>query len=184
MEFKTGDKLRYKGGYSEYEFNGEYEIAHVESLPLGEVVYYIDNGVKEDMWYANELHEHFDVIDDPQPQVTKVTLTQDESKVIKKAQFIYGTQLDVIIRDRIAGTLPNEISLLDTIPLDTLIRALYIGYEMEQTAEEKVLEAWVNHDWNVPRHEKEHHDAYYSGFRKGMKFTLDAYGIKVKGINN
>lgn len=64
--------------------------------------------------------------------------------------------------------------VLNDMELDTLIRAFYIGYEVEQTVEEKLREQYRN--WS------EDHGFDHAA-KCGMETTLDIIGMKVKGIN-
>lgn len=75
---------------------------------------------------------------------------------------------------------------LNHTKLDTLIRALYIGYEVEETPEEKVRELYENAKI-AEKKCRERADGmevnFYQGKMEGMKQTLDAYGYKIKGVN-
>ncbi|WP_226000923.1 hypothetical protein [Paenibacillus sp. BJ-4] len=68
--------------------------------------------------------------------------------------------------------------VLNRVPLDFIIRALYIGYEVEQTVEEKLLEIYRE---GLPyRAEPD----VKSAFREGMKKACETAGIKVKWARN
>lgn len=78
--------------------------------------------------------------------------------------------------------MPNNWSLkenkaLNGMSLDTLIRALYFGYEIEQTPEEKILDEY---NWRKPLNCGVEGGMY----REGMKFVLNALNIKIKGVND
>lgn len=66
----------------------------------------------------------------------------------------------------------------DTISDDDFIAALYIGYEVEQTPEEKVREYFeslrVSHHCEI---QPEDHK------RVAVRQTLDRLGIKIEGVN-
>lgn len=74
----------------------------------------------------------------------------------------------------------NRLPLND-IGLDTLIRALYIGYTIEQTVEEQLLEMYEE----AYNHAKTSHETqdWWSGRMDGISTSLDIIGMKVKGIN-
>lgn len=74
-------------------------------------------------------------------------------------------------------------SPLNEVGLDDLIKALYIGYTIEQTIEEQLLERYKKH--NEPKHSgrTELSDVYDKGVANGIYETLDIIGMKVKGIN-
>lgn len=190
MEFKVGDKFKsINDKLTHFTKGNVYEVEEVGEPGNFHIAFKDDTGNVS--WGSLEsLLEHFKSIDEPQvdqsepqTQVTKVTLTQEQARALGTARKLSFSTVMYHLTD--AGFTQNErLFPLNDLDVEVVARALLIGYEVEQTAEEKVLAAWVKHDWDVPRREKEHHDAYYSGFRKGMKFVLDAYGIKVKGIND
>ncbi|MDY7990667.1 hypothetical protein UY286_08725 [Paenibacillus polymyxa] len=64
--------------------------------------------------------------------------------------------------------------VLNGVPLDSIIRALYIGYEVEQTVEEKLLAAYkAALPYQAP-------PDVQTAFREGMKKACEITGIKVK----
>jgi hypothetical protein len=64
------------------------------------------------------------------------------------------------------------------MPEDTLIRALYIGYEVEETPEDKVKQLY----FKLLRTDE--NDQYSTGMIAGMKQTLEALRIKIEGVNS
>ena len=65
---------------------------------------------------------------------------------------------------------------LNAIDLDTLIRALYIGYEVEQTPEDKVRDYYNSHlrtDLSSDHYTK-----------KAIVVTLNLLNIKISGVND
>lgn len=68
---------------------------------------------------------------------------------------------------------------LKNLSVDTLIRILYIGYEVEQTPEEKIIDAYEES-------ERRAYDGseYHDGFADGISYTLNTLDKKIKGIND
>ncbi|WP_339306490.1 hypothetical protein [Paenibacillus sp. FSL R5-0519] len=66
---------------------------------------------------------------------------------------------------------------LNEISLDTLIRALYIGYEVEMTPEEKILEIY-NIGYSRSGFGEEN-----IAFREGIALALHTFGIKAEGVH-
>ncbi|MNJ00378.1 hypothetical protein D3C73_1596900 [compost metagenome] len=69
------------------------------------------------------------------------------------------------------------------VDLDTLIRALYIGYEVEQTVEEQLKETY---DQVMNKVSSENHpetNEFWNGQAAGIENALNIIGMKVKGIN-
>lgn len=74
----------------------------------------------------------------------------------------------------------SELAPLNTLSLDTLIRALYIGYEVEKTPEEKVKELFDSYGPNS-RGKREPSDGRV---QVGIRLTLNTLGMIVEGIND
>lgn len=103
----------------------------------------------------------------------KVKLTKAQSEEIKT--LLKENPAEDIIQDHVEGKWWDD-SPLNGLALDTLIRALYIGYEVEQTPEEKLLYCYaetssINEDFR-------------EGYRAGIEGTLKILNIKIKGIND
>lgn len=67
-----------------------------------------------------------------------------------------------------------EVCVLNDVPMDTFASAVLNGYEIEQTAEERVLAFFETYS---------DCDDYDSGVRFGALEILDIFGMKVKGVN-
>ncbi|WP_348624245.1 hypothetical protein ABFT51_03270 [Paenibacillus peoriae] len=106
----------------------------------------------------------------------KAILSQAQAKAIDSIQAAYHWTAESFIRNHAAN--PNQwiepYNVLNGVPLDFIIRALYIGYEVEQTVEEKLLAAYkAALPYQAP-------DDVQSAFREGMKKACEITGIKVK----
>lgn len=120
----------------------------------------------------------------------KVTLTKAQADALIHTQNIHRDKhsLDGIssIIEYHGADWENESAPLNELSLDTLIRALYIGYEVEQTPEDSVLELYKEAEHHENENAKERHyqnTQYWSGCKRGIRDTLNTLNIKIKGIN-
>jgi hypothetical protein len=92
----------------------------------------------------------------------KAKLTKEQAEAIKSALKEMHTPSTVIDYHCTKGTAWfQEREPLNKLNLDTLIRALYIGYEVELTEQEKINELWKSK---------------IGAFRIGMAEALTALG--------
>lgn len=108
----------------------------------------------------------------------KVVLTQAQDMFIR--QSLVNNDKDEIVSDHAQAAWEKDCPLND-LSLDTLIRALYIGYTIEQTVEEQLLELYEE----AYNHAKTSHETqdWWSGRMDGISTSLNIIGMKVKGIN-
>lgn len=111
----------------------------------------------------------------------KVKLTKEQAEAIKiilnNPQWRKEQIIEHHTNDHYAWV--NEYSDFNGMPLDTLVRAIYIGYEVEETREEKVQRQFLN---PIGFYDKEN-DNPQTIYRKGMQFVLEAFEIKIPGVN-
>lgn len=67
--------------------------------------------------------------------------------------------------------------------LDTLIKALYVGYEIEETAEEIIKRKVEKLRKTRAEYQALDVQLITDGQMEGIKFTLDALGIEIEGVN-
>lgn len=113
----------------------------------------------------------------------KVKLTKKQADAIEKLLSMTYYKKDIIVDHHAKDDKrwDDEIESLNGLPLDTLIRALYIGYEVEQTVEEQLLEYYEKANRN--KLNTDINEQLWSGARMGMEKALNIIGMKVKGIN-
>ncbi|WP_348624662.1 hypothetical protein ABFT51_07430 [Paenibacillus peoriae] len=104
----------------------------------------------------------------------KVILTKAQVESIESK--IKNHSRERVIRDFVTATKVN--GSLDGITLEMLNHALYIGYVVEQTTEEKLIEAYKK---GLPYQAA---PDVKSAFREGMKKACEIAGIKVKWARN
>jgi hypothetical protein len=78
----------------------------------------------------------------------------------------------------------SELAPLNSLSLDSMIRALYIGYEVEKTPEEKIKELFDSYGPQLTGFRAGHHEPDDERVQMGIKLTLDKLGMKVEGIND
>ncbi|MCF2717849.1 hypothetical protein LWE69_11725 [Paenibacillus sp. UKAQ_18] len=106
----------------------------------------------------------------------KAILNQAQAEAIDSIQAAYHWTAEAFVSSHAEN--PHQwvapCDVLNGVPLDTIIRALYIGYEVELTIEEKLLEIYRE---GLPCPTTPTED---SAFREGMKKACEIAGIKVK----
>ncbi|MBE7896021.1 hypothetical protein G7L40_21045 [Paenibacillus polymyxa] len=109
----------------------------------------------------------------------KVILTKAQAQVIERL-LKRGCAREELVHDHIlSGEYSEENKALSDMTPDKLIRALYIGYEVEQTMEERMLA-----HFKEPKGYLAEYDTENVIYRKGMAKALEIAGIKVPGIND
>lgn len=186
MEFKVGDKLRFKAASNEYYTQGDvYEVVDYDE---GNDLYTLklDDGV--DFWHTKDVRECFQHIDEQQPQVTKVKLTQEQARALENVMKDNDIECVITAHAEPGKWMSAESRALNELSVADVARAVLIGYEVEQTAKEKVLVAYEAAERMLNAESRKDEKSYESGFWwgkiNGMKFVLNTYGIKVKGIND
>lgn len=107
----------------------------------------------------------------------KVVLTQAQADGIKSLSERSNISIIEAHQKSPKGWIPSS-SGLNGMPLDTLIRALYIGYEVEPSIQEKLLEKYTEYKGHGYEHIS-NREAY----RQGMRDALEIVPMKVEGIN-
>lgn len=192
MEFKVGDKLRYIGGNNDfYARGGVFEITDFDG---GNKLYTVQGKQGADLWHSNDITEWFEHINKPrQPQVTKVKLTQEQAKAleIELTSFHNNVAEFLEIHAQIVNCEENhytsEVGALNELSVADLARALLIGYDVEQTREEKLAEYYQERKkWAQQALERDERHSYAinAARAQAVNATLSILGIKVKGIND
>lgn len=108
----------------------------------------------------------------------KVKLTKEQADIIgdlisEGKSTIVHTIAKHSVNSR--GWNKKNLEPLNGIPLDTLIRALYIGYEVESTPEEMILNEYLRSDTG---------DKTDMAYQNGMEYVLCALGMIIPRIND
>lgn len=103
----------------------------------------------------------------------KVKLRREVAETIDRAFRDYASISHIVSNKARGNVFPETYDLLNTLDLDTLIRTLYIGYEVEETPEDKVRSIYKCpiDSWNP------------NAYKAGIEDTLRALGIKIEGVN-
>ncbi len=106
----------------------------------------------------------------------KVVLTNAQAEAIENIKEVYS-DYTFIIKSHVEhsdGWIGKSEPLND-LNLDSLIRSLYIGYEVERTPEEELLKEY--------HFNKNHSDSKWGYYADGIKAAIDILDITIEGIN-
>lgn len=106
----------------------------------------------------------------------KVMLTQEEVKALESALTLSDGDKAHVVQWRATELFDGERAPLNEMDLNTVCRALYVGYEVEESPEDKILKFYksldtrreFSADWHVSL---------------AITKTLNLLNIKIKGIN-
>lgn len=77
----------------------------------------------------------------------------------------------------------NDYNSLNSVSLDEMIKALYVGYDLIQTPEEKLKECYEQVlDWSMKPYPIENFEPVF--FRAGIMTALKIMEMKVEGITD
>lgn len=82
---------------------------------------------------------------------------------------------------RTGGGVPSASKDLRLVTFDTLMVALFIGYEREMTEEERAHGA-IRREWKR-RDAVRHGSGYNDGFADGIEFVLGEMGVEITEVN-
>jgi hypothetical protein len=110
----------------------------------------------------------------------KVKITREQADAIVNT-LRFNSKLYIVHKkiehDDAFTTIPN-------IGTETLIRALYIGYEVEETPEDRVRELYKVREHEANSSKVDSNDRpYFDGICRGIREALDALNIKIGGVN-
>jgi hypothetical protein len=104
----------------------------------------------------------------------KPILTSKQAEALEKSCTLHRPDEIVVIHVEEGFVVPNYC--LNDLPLDTLIRALYIGYEVELTEQEKLQEIWGEKEKPIGEFLLKPRRDMLLIYREGIKDTLKALG--------
>jgi hypothetical protein len=105
----------------------------------------------------------------------KVKLQKEVAEALEFAKS--KVSKEDIVRWHVDHIWTDDEKPLQSLSLDHLITALYVGYELEVSPEEKVKEYFLNHL-------KLEDQVYHNGVLNGILKTLELLNIKLKGVNS
>lgn len=118
----------------------------------------------------------------------KPTLTKEQAEAMEEISALLShgytkgvwSSKDRVVSYKLHGYgFKDKRSIADTISDDDFIKALYIGYEVEKTPEERIQSYYARLD---KRPLCEPHTDYYVA--RGIRKTLDTLGITIEGVND
>ena len=124
-------------------------------------------------------------------KIGKVTLDRSQAKALEELLKIWeGEDIEytrsTLVEEHVKGGWSDcDLRAASDIPLDDFITALYVGYEVEKTPEERVQALYGEIRREFMMAELGSVDVpYYRGVRRGIELTLDALGMKIEGVND
>jgi argonaute-like protein implicated in RNA metabolism and viral defense len=115
----------------------------------------------------------------------KVLLSKEEAAALVSAFEISGGDKANVIHWHSQNIWDGDRAPLNELDLDTVCRALYVGYEIEAGPEEKVLDYFLKGQKIKDEFiaSENPNSAYIVGNLDGVKDTLNLLNIQIKGIN-
>ncbi|MDN4085939.1 hypothetical protein [Paenibacillus polymyxa] len=115
----------------------------------------------------------------------KAILNQAQAEAIDSIQAAQHWTAEAFVRSHVANShrWDAPCDVLNGVPLDTIIRALYIGYEVRKTMEERMKEAFdeiTAHDGCFCGESVAEANGFHAGFITALKIA----GIEVPGITD
>lgn len=113
----------------------------------------------------------------------KVKLTKRQIEALEHARSTYQVSELIAAHAQYGFGWSGRCYALRTMNLDTLIKALYYGYEALLTPEERLLEAYKNYEQSsLSADDRESRELNHM-VCLGIKLAVETLGIKIEGIN-
>jgi hypothetical protein len=113
----------------------------------------------------------------------KVLLTKEQAEALDSAVKSSRGFNEEIIKWKVNELFSDEEAPLNHLQLDTLIQALYIGFEVEPSPEEKITKIYKEAQGFYKKYIAEASGSFHAGQLEGIRITLDLFNHKVKGVN-
>jgi hypothetical protein len=117
----------------------------------------------------------------------KVVLTKEQAGALesaKRTQRDNGYDLSEISAWKAKEELfAGDEEPLNHISLETLNIALYLGYEVEPSPEDKLAKIYKEAQFFYKKHIANSSGSYHAGQLEGIQIALDLFNIRVKGVN-
>jgi len=110
----------------------------------------------------------------------KVMLSKEEAAALESALEVNGGDKASVVHWHAQNLWDGKRQVLNDQDLDLIIRALYVGYEIEPGPEEKLKSHYVE---QAAFKKKYPNAEYHSGHMDGIRVTLDLFNIQIQGIN-
>lgn len=114
-----------------------------------------------------------------------VALGKALSNHLNNKEEVLKTHADISINKN-GKWIGGNFQYLNELSLEQMAIALYVGYEVEETPEEKLLNVWQS-TWDeynrITDFQNRPGGGYENGFAKGIEKAIDILGIQIKGIN-
>jgi hypothetical protein len=110
-----------------------------------------------------------------------VLLTKEQAEALEFAKA--KVKKEDIVRWHVDHIWTDEEKPLRGLSLDTLITALYVGYEIEPSPEEKITKIYKEAQDFYKKYIAEASGSFHAGQLEGIRITLDLFNHKIKGVN-
>ncbi|MGM7719398.1 hypothetical protein [Metabacillus sp. Hm71] len=119
----------------------------------------------------------------------KVKLTKEQAQAIEIAKTNISVSMGAELENIILGNANNrewlhEYKPLNGMDLETLIKAVYIGYEVELTPEEQILDFYKLAEGKLKQYKSEHMTRHIKGQMYAIERISEILGIDIPGITS
>lgn len=118
----------------------------------------------------------------------KIKVSKEVAEAIEELYVEYGgktpDRIEVITYDIIRVVEMRKV--FGGMRLQDVIKAISDGYEIEKQPEETIQDEWkrLSGLWRMARRENDSENfRVASAKQSGIKFALEAYGLKIEGVN-
>ncbi|MDF2854248.1 MAG: hypothetical protein K0Q87_99 [Neobacillus sp.] len=111
----------------------------------------------------------------------KVILTREQAKALEVARKKV-TDED-IVRWHVDHIWTDDEKPLRALSLNALCSALYVGFDVEPSPEEKISKIYKEAQFFYKKYISESSGSFHAGQLEGIKITLDLFNIKITGVN-
>ena len=107
-----------------------------------------------------------------------VALEKALSNNFNNKGIVLKTHADILFNEDLSRWKGDNYKYLNELSLEDMAIALYVGYEVEETPEEKIKE-----HYDVFTNKEQFLDVFINGYELGVKNTLYELGVEIEGIN-
>lgn len=114
----------------------------------------------------------------------KVKLTKNQAKALEIAMRIYKPVKILLQHGNDPNNWLDEVSALGTLDFDTLVKAIYIGYDVELSPQEKLSSKYEVVKSLIANEKDKENKSYFEGVKDGIEIAVKLLELKIEGINH
>jgi hypothetical protein len=114
---------------------------------------------------------------------SKVRLTKEQADALERALECNEFNKSDVVDWRAKNLFSGKREPLNQLSLDTLCKALYIGYELEPTPEDMILYYYERLNKEISKCEDEVVRALMTGEKTAIHNVINFLNIKINGVN-